>query len=222
MADLLRAQNPREPRKLLPEETETTEGQIVFTEKFLPAAFATEVGREMHEFSSVSTLPEIVVRGNKRHETSRRTAFYGDDGTSYRYTNVRKFAKPWGTGRFGRAVDRVRHKVEERTGRKFSYVLVNYYRDGDVALGYHADDEHDLDPRAPIVSVSLGASRDMLFKHKDGTHKLVKLSLPSGSMVEMHPPLQRKWKHSIPKRRGVSTWRINLTFRVLRVKNTSG
>ncbi len=214
---VLMPQNPRVARCLIPADRESMHGQIVFTERFLGKDLASEVFKELCDFVDVSTQPEVVRRGGRAIEVKRRTAFYGKEG--YHYSGVTKKPKPFGTGRFGRAVDRVRAKVEERFGHEFTFCLVNYYQDGKVGLGFHSDDELDLDPKAPIVSISLGATRDMVFKHKHSELADITLPLPSGSMVEMRPPLQSKWKHGIPVRKRVTAKRINLTFRVLRRVN---
>jgi len=42
----------------------------------------------------------------------------------------------------------------------------NLYRDGDDTDGWHADDEPELDPGAPIASLSLGATRSFRFNPK--------------------------------------------------------
>jgi len=38
----------------------------------------------------------------------------------------------------------------------FHSVLINLYRDGDDRMGWPCDDEPELDPSAPIASLSLG------------------------------------------------------------------
>jgi hypothetical protein len=38
-------------------------------------------------------------------------------------------------------------------------------------MSWHADDEKELDPKGQIASLSLGASRDFCFKHKESTTK---------------------------------------------------
>ncbi len=202
---------------MIPVDQESTDGQIVFTERFLEKDFASEVFKELCDFADVSTKPEVFRRGGRLVEVERRTAFFAKvEDKGYRYSGVTKKPKPFGTGRFGRAVDRVRKKVEEHFGREFTFCIANYYRYGKVGLGFHSDDETDLDRKAPIVSISLGATRDMVFKYKRSGMEDIKLPLPSGSMVEMRPPLQSKLTHGIPVRKKVTGKRINLTFRVLR------
>ncbi len=221
MAQLVR-ENPRVARKMIPADQESMEGQIEFTESFLGKDLASEVFKETCDFADVSTKPEVFRRGGRLVEVERRTAFFGkveegeEEPKGYHYSGVTKKPKPFGTGRFGRAVDRVRKEAERRLGIVFTFCIVNFYLNGKVGLGFHSDDMRDLDPKAPIVSISLGATRDMVFKHKRRTMKDIKVRLPSGSMVVMRSPLQEGWTHGIPVRKTVTGKRINLTFRVLK------
>lgn len=87
-------------------------------------------------------------------------------------------------------------------------------------MGEHRDDERELDPLCPIASVSLGAARDFIFRHRDARGKQsrrhiepVKLELAHGSLLLMNPPTNTFWYHSLPARKKVLLPRINLTFR---------
>ena len=79
-------------------------------------------------------------------------------------------------------------------------------------MGWHADDEPELDNFKTISSLSLGSTRDFVLKHQTKKIKEV-LSLKSGDLLIMHPNCQRDWVHSIPTRKGIIDKRINLTFR---------
>ena len=81
-------------------------------------------------------------------------------------------------------------------------------------MGWHSDDEKELGKNPVIASVSFGANRDFLFKHKfDKNHDKIKVHLKTGSLLLMLGSTQHYWKHSIPKRLKVKDPRINLTFR---------
>jgi alkylated DNA repair dioxygenase AlkB len=83
-------------------------------------------------------------------------------------------------------------------------------------MGWHSDDEMELDGEAPIVSVSFGATRKFAFRHKlDGTS--ISLFLDSGSALAMHPPTQEFWHHSLLKTKLSVGPRINLTFRAIQL-----
>lgn len=107
---------------------------------------------------------------------------------------------------------------------------MNYYASGDDSISYHSDDERFLGSMPNIASLTLGARRDFLMKHKpvagdtitsgSGSSsgkqdKPLKLPLGSGDMVIMRGETQSNWLHSIPKRKGgeSGSGRINVTLR---------
>lgn len=51
----------------------------------------------------------------------------------------------------------------------FQIVKIHFfrYRNGNDHIGEHRDDESELDPSAPIASISLGQRRTFVLKHKD-------------------------------------------------------
>lgn len=100
------------------------------------------------------------------------------------------------------------------------------YKDGQDHIGEHRDDEKELDPLCPIASVSLGAARDFVFRHRDARGKEsrrqiepVKLELAHGSLLLMNQPTNTFWYHSLPVRKKVLFPRINLTFRRILLDN---
>ncbi len=40
------------------------------------------------------------------------------------------------------------------------------YKDGSDKMGYHKDDEKELDKETPIASLTFGAERDFIFRHQ--------------------------------------------------------
>lgn len=109
--------------------------------------------------------------------------------------------------------------------------LYTRYKDGQDHIGEHRDDEKELAPLCPIASVSLGAPRDFIFRHRDTRGKPihrqiepVKLELAHGSLLLMNSPTNTFWYHSLPVRKKITLPRINLTFRRIlldRQKRTS-
>ena len=118
-------------------------------------------------------------------------------------------------------LDLLRRLMENTTGCKFNFALVNYYADGNDSISYHSDDERFLGTNPAIASFTLGARRDFLLRHKKtaaahpSESKPMKLPLGSGDMVLMKGKTQSCWEHSIPKRKGGESGlgRINITFR---------
>ncbi|KAI9036441.1 alpha-ketoglutarate-dependent dioxygenase AlkB family protein [Aspergillus affinis] len=124
-------------------------------------------------------------------------------------------------------LDALRRVVESvSAGATYNFCLVNYYATGNDSITYHSDDERFLGAEPAIASLSLGAKRDFLMKHKPPPtpeknpgreSRPLKFPLGSGDMIIMRGPTQANWLHSIPKRKaevgGVGQGRINITFR---------
>jgi alkylated DNA repair dioxygenase AlkB len=149
---------------------------------------------------------QITVYG-KAYRQPRLSAWYGDLG--YSYSGIRLEPEPWTP-----TLQAIRERVETLVGHDFNSVLLNYYRDHNDRMGMHSDDEKELGPRPVIASLSLGAVRNFLLRHKTRRDLPgVKLPLRCGSMLLMSGDLQRHWRHGINAQRQACGARINLTFR---------
>lgn len=104
--------------------------------------------------------------------------------------------------------------------QSFNGVLVNWYQDGNDYIGFHADDEKDLN-KSPngtsvVFSISFGATRLFHLKPKNKSMDYeMKCTLENGSVVVMGGLCQSTHKHSIPKcpPNEVVGRRINITLR---------
>ena len=156
--------------------------------------------------------PDIVTLFGKTHMTTRKIVWMGDKNANYQYSGHVRQTVPW--------LDKVFHvkqKIEQALVEigviaNFNTCLLNYYPSGADGMGYHADDENELGHQPVIASLSLGATRKFVFKHKK-TQDKVELYLESGQLVVMHGDTQTFWKHTITKTKTVDTGRISLTFR---------
>lgn len=108
----------------------------------------------------------------------------------------------------------IKRAVEAASGCRFNSLLLNYYRNEQDSMGFHSDDEPELGPQPAIASVSFGATRTFILKHKKQA-KTVKLDLTDGSFLLMAGMLQHCWRHGINKERKPRGARINLTFRLI-------
>jgi len=143
--------------------------------------------------------------------TKRRVAWVGDDGCAYTYSGVKKEPQPWTPELLS-----IKNTLEEIAQWKFNSCLLNLYHDGSEAMGWHSDDEPELEHDAPIASLSLGGERKFSFKHKvDKT--TTSLMLENGSLLLMLSPTQTFWNHSLVKTTRPVAPRINLTFRAIKV-----
>ncbi len=152
----------------------------------------------------------ITVYG-RRHAMPRLTCWMADPGCDYRYSGLANAIEPWTP-----LVSDIRRRLCMGLGLPFNSLLLNLYRDGRDAMGWHADDEPELDPDAPIASLSLGARRTLRFRPRQ-RHAAppFPVELGHGDLLLMDPPTQRHWQHGLPRRRKVNAPRVNLTFRVV-------
>lgn len=151
--------------------------------------------------------PLVQVFG-KYHRVPRKTIFLAEQGLRYRYSGAIHVGDGWPEW-FLPLLDQVNHTAQAQ----FNGCLLNLYRDGDDRMGWHADDEAEIDQSQPIASLSLGSTRDFLFRHRSDPTKRAAIPLADGDLLIMHPGCQGQWMHSVPQRRKVKTMRINLTFR---------
>jgi alkylated DNA repair dioxygenase AlkB len=79
-------------------------------------------------------------------------------------------------------------------------------------MGMHSDDEPELGEEPAIASLSFGATRTFILRHK-ATKETLKLPLGDGSLLFMAGALQTHWLHGINKSSRPIGARINLTFR---------
>ena len=151
--------------------------------------------------------PVVQVYG-RRHPVPRLTMFLAETGVSYRYSGTVHHGEGWPDW-FEPLLDRIIQTCDAR----FNGCLLNLYRNGEDRMGWHADDEPEIDASQPIASLSLGATRTFQLKQRRGDERH-SLELADGDLLVMEPPCQEDWVHALPVRKRVSTVRVNLTFRV--------
>lgn len=164
----------------------------------------------------------------------RLSCWMGD--RSYRYSGKARAPAPWQP-----VVQDICRQVSLICEQPFNGVLLNWYRDGQDSMGWHADNEPELGINPTIASVSLGATRRFKLRHnlrhnlsgqpdhnfsrklvpelanERGDHggQLTELQLCHGSLLVMAGEMQHHWQHSVPKMAASVEPRINLTFRWL-------
>ena len=146
---------------------------------------------------------------NKKVITKRKVAWYASQAFDYTYSRITRSALPWTP----ELLD-LKHRVEAISGETFNSCLLNLYHSGDEGMAWHSDSERQLLQNGAIASVSLGAERQFMFKHKNtkATHASV---LQHGSLLVMKGVTQTHWLHSLPPTKKINLPRINLTFRTV-------
>ena len=138
----------------------------------------------------------------------RLSCWIGDADAAYRYSGSRFEPRPWLP-----ALAVLRERLASELEHPFNSVLANRYRSGADAMGWHADDEPELGPEPLIASVSLGATRRFLLRHRHDPARRLSLDLEPGSLLLKAGRTQRYWKHALPRTARLAGERINLTYR---------
>ncbi len=193
-----------------PQRLELGEGCVL---QWHPGLFANEHEQLIQALrAELPWSQELYRRGDHWVPAPRLTSFHGDPDCSYSYSGIAYTPAP-----FGETLLRLRGLLRAALGQDFNSVLANLYRDGRDSLGFHADDEPELGPHphdVVIASLSLGAARRFVLKHRRQPRKLC-YELGGGSLLVMRGRTQQHWVHALPKTRRPSGPRLNLTFRVI-------
>ncbi|MGY3053855.1 alkylated DNA repair dioxygenase AlkB [Pedobacter sp. UYEF25] len=152
---------------------------------------------------------EALIMG-KRIITKRKVAWYGDKSYQYTYSKITKTALTWTP-----ELIKLKSLVEQLTAASYNSCLANLYHTGEEGMAYHSDDEKDLVYQASIASLSFGAARKFLLKHKH-QKTTVTTFLEQGSLLVMKGETQKNWVHRLPTTTKTASPRINLTFRKIR------
>lgn len=190
------------PTNLLP-----IDGEALYIANALPAHLLD--GYTQYLLNEIPWLPDEVVIFGKRIITKRKVAWYADNGLSYSYANTTKEALPWSTTLLS-----IKKIVEEYAEVKFTACLLNLYHNGNEGMGWHSDNEKELLPNGCIASLSVGATRKFMFKHK-ATKQTVSVALQAGSLLLMKGATQAHWLHQLAKTTKQPNPRVNLTFRIM-------
>jgi alkylated DNA repair dioxygenase AlkB len=146
---------------------------------------------------------------NKLIDTPRWQQAYGK---SYSFSGNISTAKPF-TNLLNTFLDWANHN-ESINGRSptLNGILVNWYQDGDHYIGWHSDDESQIDGTSPIYTISLGINRT--FKIRDKSTKTTKdYEFYNGDYFIMGGKFQKFYQHHVPKRTRCKNSRISITIR---------
>ena len=181
------------------------DGELAFLPQLPLALPADEVLARL--IAETAWRAETVTVFGKRHLQPRLVAWHGE--AAYRYSGLTLAPLP-----FTPLLQQIRSAAESVTGCRYNSVLLNYYRNERDSMGMHSDDEPELGPAPAIASISFGATRVLVFRHKR-TGQTVRLALPHGSLLFMAGATQKNWLHGINKQARPLGARVNLTFRYI-------
>ncbi|HEY5972146.1 MAG TPA: alpha-ketoglutarate-dependent dioxygenase AlkB [Pseudoxanthomonas sp.] len=141
-------------------------------------------------------------------DSPRLSCWIGDAGTAYTYSGTRFEPRLWPL-----PLLEVRQRLSRELGCGFNSALANRYRNGHDYMGWHSDNEAALGKRPVIASLSLGATRRFVLKHRHDASCKREILLPHGSLLVMRGETQQDYRHALPRTAKPVGERINLTFR---------
>jgi len=165
---------------------------------------------EKIHFKNIKWTQDYIKIYGKRLPLPRLTSWYGDPGAAYSYSGIKSEPNGWNEG-----LNFLRRKIEAAVGHRFNCVLLNWYRDGQDSLSWHADDEPELGINPTIASANFGETRDFAIRRRDDPTTRITIPLMHGTLLVMGGELQSHWQHSVPKRAKTKKSRFNLTFRYI-------
>lgn len=143
----------------------------------------------------------------KRFRTTKRMVC--SLGKSYPYSGQIAVGEPFS---YYPPIEKLMHRLNTELGTNFNSVLLNWYPKATWSgIGRHSDDEKELVPGTPVVSVSLGASTLFVLTSKDGKES-VPITLNDGDVFIMGKDCQKYYTHECPYVKMLDD-RISLTFR---------
>jgi alkylated DNA repair dioxygenase AlkB len=153
--------------------------------------------------SAVDWRTEDIVLFGRRRRVPRLVAWFGDEGLCYRYSGADHPTRGWPAELLP-----LRDAVAGELPEAPNFVLLNRYRSGRDAMGWHTDNEAMLSDL--IGSLSLGAPRRFLVRPvRDEGSRAFELTHGSLLLMDRHLP------HCLPRTRREVAERINLSFRTV-------
>lgn len=163
---------------------------------------------EKINFTNINWKHDKIKLYGKEIPLPRLTSWHGDQGKDYTYSGIASQPSKWNEGLLY-----IKNEVEKIACEKFNSVLLNWYRNGEDCLSWHADDEKELGKNPIIASVNFGETRDFIIRRNDDHSKKITIPLSHGTLLVMRGEIQHFWQHSVPKRKKIKGSRFNLTFR---------
>ncbi|KAA2245103.1 alpha-ketoglutarate-dependent dioxygenase AlkB [Chitinophaga agrisoli] len=185
------------------------DGALAYYPQFFTGAVADGYFRDLQ--ANIPWKQESMNMYGKEVLFPRLMAWHGDAGSAYAFSGKTYVPNPWTA-----ALLAIKQQIEPVAGAAFNSVLLNLYRNGRDAMGWHADDEPELGRNPVIASVNFGASRRFMLRYKQNHQLKYELELAHGSLLIMKGTLQHYWQHQVPRTAKPLASRINLTFRMIK------
>lgn len=201
-------QEPEAEKQKQGQQLPMPDAEVIIYNSFFAQTESNEIFAEL--YNTIDWRQEVTLLFGKQVTIPRLTAWYGDIGKSYTYSKIKMEPNLWTP-----TLIKIKSKIETVADTLFNSVLLNLYRNGKDSVAWHSDDEPELGQNPVIGSVSFGATRRFMFRHKYQKELKFEIELTHGSLLLMKAETQHFWQHQIPKTNKLIQPRINLTFRTV-------
>ena len=186
---------------------------VRYFDAFLTRKQANELYAEIYAKKDTLFKQDTYILFGNAKKAPRLSAAFGSKGSTYTYSGMTQPAiTDWPL-----KLLECKALVEQKLDCKLNYALVNIYETGKDYIGWHSDDEKDLESNTPICSISLGDERKFQLREKyskgETPTKIYSKVLAHGSLCTMEKQTQQICKHKVPVKPKASSPRINITFR---------
>jgi len=191
------------------EQLSLPDAELRYYQSFYPAAVCADYQQQL--LRDIPWQQDTLDFAGKPVLVPRLQSWHGDRNSHYGYSGLKLVPQAWTP-----LLARIRDDLQQRLQLPFNSVLLNWYRDGNDSVAWHADNERELGPDPHIASLSFGISRRFELKHRTlRTHNKFSIELDNGSLLLMGSGVQRHYLHQIPKQPALGGCRLNLTFRFI-------
>ena len=156
--------------------------------------------------------PTIVVYGKECHQ-QRNVAFFSDTVPHYTYSNKAMLAQP-----LTENLTNLMNTINTLMNVDVNGILVNEYENGSNYISQHSDDEKELTANSTVITVSLGAERELRIVHKPTHKQILRIPLKPGLIYSMQGKFQKEFTHGIPFTKLPVGRRVSFTFRTHAIK----
>ncbi len=151
--------------------------------------------------------PEIRIFDKTCHQ-HRSVGFFSDVSKAYNYSTSKTPSK-----QLLPCLVQLLAYINTKFNSDYNGILINKYANGDDYIGKHSDDEHGLDSRVGVISLSYGAIRKFRIRNKQ-TGK-IEMDIPTDprKIIQMSGMFQKEFTHEIPVEKKIKNVRYSMTFR---------
>jgi alkylated DNA repair dioxygenase AlkB len=161
-------------------------------------------------------------------EIQRLQKWYQDDDKYFSKQWLTQDHERWHSNKSEQWLLSLRSKVQEKIDEIFktnnfdgwnhpniNSSLINFYRNGNDYIKYHADDELVFGSNPTVSMLTFGCERILKFKrNKKSESELNKsFKVKSGSLFIMAGAVQKYYKHGVEKDNEITDTRYSITFR---------